>query len=250
MPAVHGTDRLVAMTHDTLAAVLWDMDGTLIDSEPLWLESELAMLRRYGIAMPDDTQQRLVGTGLWEAAGFFQRLGVPLTADQIVAEWVAGVATGLAQSEPVWRPGAPELLESLRVAGIPCALVTMSVRSLAEDVVAHLPEGSFAAIVPGDEVEFEKPHPDPYLRGAAALGVSIDRCLALEDSPTGLRSASAAGSVAIGVPNLVSLREAPADALFPTLSGLDANSLIRAFSELRPAGRTEYTDQTAEEAEL
>ena len=221
------------MTDLTLAAVLWDMDGTLIDSEPLWLEAELAILKRYGIPMTSEIRDRLIGSGLWDAAELFRELGVRLSADDIVAEWVAYVGAGLSRTDPNWRPGAPELLASLAGAGIPCALVTMSVRSLAEQVAALLPTGTFTAIVGGDEVDHAKPHPEPYLRGAAALGVPIEHCLVLEDSPTGLRSAAASGAVAIGVPNLVSLHGLSAHALWSTLRGTDAQVLRREFGALR-----------------
>lgn len=216
-----------------LSAVLWDLDGTIIDSEPLWLAAEQAMLDRFGIPLTAETRDRLVGTGLWEAAEQFRQMGVEMSADDIVAEWVAGVARGFDRLAPAWRPGAPELLHSLRDAGIPCALVTMSVRSLAEQVVRELPTGVFSAIVAGDEVAHAKPHPDPYLRAAAALGVPIEQCLAIEDSPTGLRSASASGAIAIGVPNLVPLDEAPAHALWPSLAGVEAGRVRAAFASLR-----------------
>lgn len=209
------------------------MDGTLIDSEPLWIEVELAMLRRYGLEMSAETHERMIGSGLWEAAEHFRDLGVPLSADEIVSEWVEGVARGIAETEPQWRPGARELLASLHAAGIPCALVTMSTRSLADAVVAMLPPGTFRAIIAGDEVEHEKPHPDPYLRGAAALGVPIAGCLAFEDSPTGLTSAHTAGAIAIGVPNMVPLDSAPSHTLLPTLAGLDAPTLTAHFARLR-----------------
>lgn len=217
-----------------MQAVLWDMDGTIIDSEPLWLASEQAMLARYGIELTAETRDRLVGTGLWDAAARFQELGVPLSADAIVDEWVADVARGIVSGEARWRPGARDLLASLTDAGIPCALVTMSVQALADIVVAQLPPQTFSAIISGDAAHPPKPHPDPYLRGAAALGVAVDACLALEDSPTGLRSAMAAGAVAIGVPHLVSLEDAPAHALWKTLEGHSAASLLEAFQRLRP----------------
>lgn len=221
------------MTEQNLAAVLWDMDGTLIDSEPLWLEAELAILDRYGIPMTPQLRDSLIGSGLWDAAESFRELGVPLSADEIVAEWAVHVGAGLASTEPAWRPGAPELLASLVDAGIPCALVTMSVRTLAEQVVRLLPAGTFSTIVAGDEVDHAKPHPEPYLRGAAALGVPIEQCIALEDSLTGLRSAVASGAVAIGLPNLVSLRGSSAHALWSTLHGTDAQILRSQFAALR-----------------
>lgn len=238
------------MTSDALAAVLWDMDGTLIDSEPLWIKAELAMLERYGLSMSEETHRRMIGSGLWDAAAHFQDLGVPLGADAIVAEWVAGVQQGLRETEPQWRPGARELLASLRDSGVPCALVTMSVRSLADQVVSLLPEGTFRAIVAGDEVAHEKPHPDPYLRGAAALGVPIDSCLAFEDSPTGLRSAFASGAVAIGLPNVVPLDEAPSHALLGSLTGLDTAQLREVFVQLREQATIQTVENDTEEAAL
>lgn len=221
------------MISDDFAAVLWDMDGTLIDSEPLWIETELAMLRRYGLEMTAATHERLIGSGLWEAAEHFRELGVPLSADEIVAEWVRDVSRGIASSEPQWRPGAVELLHELAQAKIPCALVTMSVRSLAEAVIAMLPAGSFSAIVAGDEVEKAKPDPDPYLRGAAALGVPIEACIAFEDSPTGLTSAFRSGAAAIGIPNMVSLDSAPAHRLIPSLADMSVDQLRQLHRTIR-----------------
>lgn len=236
------------MTSDTLAAVLWDMDGTLIDSEAMWIAVELEMLERYGLQMTEDTHRRLIGSGLWDAANHFRDLGVPLDADEIVAEWVDGVARWMAESEPEWRPGAKTLLASLREDGVPCALVTMSVRSLADAVVAMLPEDTFQAIIAGDEVTHEKPHPDPYLRGAAALGVPITSCMALEDSPTGLKSAFASGAVTVGIPHLVKLEHLPAHMFLETLEGLDAVVMGNQFKKLRDDSPAFYKDKSAKEA--
>lgn len=236
------------MKSDNFAAVLWDMDGTLIDSEPLWIETELEMLRRYGLEMSTETHQRLIGSGLWEAAEHFRDLGVPLSADEIVAEWVYGVSRGIANSEPQWRPGAVELLASLKQAGVPCALVTMSTRSLADAVISMLPAGTFSAVIAGDEVTHAKPHPEPYLLGAAALNVSIESCLALEDSPTGLTSAFSSGATAIGIPNMVSLDEAPAHRLIPTLADFDADTLRELHNDIRAAfsAPTSVTEEIAQ----
>ncbi|NLA66017.1 MAG: HAD family phosphatase [Leucobacter sp.] len=232
------------MNAESLDAVLWDMDGTLIDSEPLWLRAELAMLERFGIEMTAATHERLIGSGLWEAAEHFRELGVPMPADDIVAEWVVSVTQGLHEAPLDWRPGARELLRSLTAAGVPCALVTMSTRSLAEAVIASLEPGMFQAVIAGDEVTFAKPHPEPYLLGAAALGVEISRCVALEDSPTGLRSAYASGAVAVGIPNLLPLTEEPSHQLLPTLAGVDAAELRNLFH----AVRTQVTDSAIHSA--
>ncbi len=212
------------------AAVLWDMDGTLIDSEPLWLAAELAMLERYGLDLTDAVRDQLVGSGLRTAAAMFQELGVPLSIDEIVAEWTAGVIAGLHAAGPQWRPGAIELLESLREAEIPSGLVTMAVREIADAVLSLLPHSlEFVGVVAGDEVTHEKPHPEPYLLGARELGVDIAACVALEDSATGLRAAHASGAVAVGIRHLVSLDGVPAHELWDTLAGVSADRLSERF---------------------
>ncbi len=212
--------------------MLWDLDGTILDSDPLWGRAEAEMLERFGIEYTDQIRDMLIGSGLWEAAERFQELGVRMSADEIVAEWVASVGPAIGRGEAHWRPGARELIESLRFARIPCAMVTMSVRSLADRVAELLPAGSFEVIVAGDEVTRPKPHPEPYLRAADALGVPIEQCLAIEDSPTGLRSARSSGAVAIGVPNMLPLDTSPAHELWPSLRSLDAGAVREAFARL------------------
>lgn len=225
------------------AAVLWDMDGTLIDSEPLWLETELQMLRRYGLELTDELRDSLVGSGLQTAARLFQDLGVPLSSDEIIGEWTAGVIAGLRAEVPQWRPGALELLASLRDAGIPFGLVTMAVREIADAVLALLPEGlEFASVLGGDEVTREKPDPEPYVLGARMLGVRIEDCVALEDSGTGVRSARASGAVTFGIPNLLPLDAAPAHELWPTLAGVDADHLTQRFRLYASAEHTTGED--------
>ena len=224
-----------ALEHTHPAAVLWDMDGTLIDSEPLWLAAETAMLGRYGLEMTEEVRDQIVGSGLRTGAALFQRLGVPMEIDAIVDEWADAVIAGLRANEAEWRPGAVELLESLRDAGIQAALVTMSVRRIADAVVEMLPAGLFAAVIAGDEVAHEKPHPEPYLAAAQQLGVQIEACLALEDSVTGLRSAHSSGAVTVGIPHILRLDEAPSHELWDSLEGVNAARLSERFAELRAA---------------
>jgi HAD superfamily hydrolase (TIGR01509 family) len=132
-----------------------------------------------------------------------------------------------------WRPGARELLAELGARGIPCALVTMSWTRFAVAVVEALPAGSFAAVVAGDDVTHGKPHPEPYLTGAARLGVDPSRCVAIEDSPTGVRSASAAGCVVVAVPNVVPIPAELGDVRLDTLDGFGADALAEAFDRRR-----------------
>jgi len=125
---------------------------------------------------------------------------IELTPVEIVHELLAGVVASVAEHVP-WRPGARELLASLVDHAVPCALVTMSWESLAMAVVSNLPKGSFAAVVTGDVVQHGKPHPEPYLAAARLLGVDLGACIAIEDSPNGVRAAKAAGLACVAVPN-------------------------------------------------
>ena len=201
------------------AAVLWDLDGTIIDSEPLWLNTEQQMLARYGLKLTDEIVEKMVGIDLRDGAQLFQRLGVPLTVSEIIGEWVTGVNEQLLRGEAAWRPGARELLAEVRAAGVKNALVTMSTFAIAQRVADLLPAGTFDTVVAGDHVTRGKPHPDAYLLAAEQLGVSAADCLAFEDSRTGLTAASAAGAVSVGVKHLQELHDVPAHAVIPSLLG-------------------------------
>ena len=194
------------------------MDGTLVDTERYWMAAEEELVESFGGRWTHEDALGLVGSGLWESARVFQAAGVDLDADTIVARLTARVQEQLAEHGVPWRPGARELLEALRQASVPTALVTMSVRSMADDVVRAIPFEAFDVIVTGDAVGNAKPHPEPYLTAANALGVDVRDCVAIEDSPAGLTSAWSAGAVTVGVPNFLALEEAPAHVLWPTLA--------------------------------
>lgn len=208
------------------AAVLWDMDGTLVDTEPYWIECEHELVAEHGGVWTDEHAHNLVGNALTVSAAYIREHGgVDLPDDEIVAILSAGVAERVRRRVP-WRPGAPELLEALFEAGVPCALVTMSYRELAEAVVGALPPGRFAALVTGDQVGNGKPHPEPYLTAAARLGVPVERCLAIEDSPTGVASAAAAGVPVLAVQHLVPIAAGPGRVVLATLEGLAPADLV------------------------
>ncbi|MBT2515846.1 HAD family phosphatase [Streptomyces sp. ISL-90] len=224
------------MTTRLPAAVLWDMDGTLVDTEPYWMAAEEELVGSFGGTWTHEDALALVGTGLWEAATVFQSFGVDLDADTIVARLTGRVSEQLVAHGVPWRPGARELLEALREASVPTALVTMSIRSMADEVVAAIPFTAFDVIVTGDSVTEAKPHPEPYLTAAAELGVDIRDCVAIEDSPAGVMSAFTAGAVAVGVPNIISLDDTPASVLWTTLAGksvADVAALVPAREKSR-----------------
>jgi HAD superfamily hydrolase (TIGR01509 family) len=201
------------------AAVLWDMDGTLVDTEPYWIECERELVTRYGHEWSDDDAHALVGNPLLVSAEYIRERGhVPLAPEVIVEVLLDGVVERVRRHVP-FRPGARELLEALLAAGVPCALVTMSYRRFADAVVEALPPGAFAAVVVGDEVTHGKPHPEPYLTAAARLGVAPEACVAIEDSPTGVASAVAAGVPTLAVEHLVPISPGPLRTIVHSLEG-------------------------------
>lgn len=208
------------------AAVLWDMDGTLVDTEPYWMECEHALVAEHGGVWTQEHAHNLVGNQLTVSAQYIREHGgVDLPDEEIVDLLSAGVIERVRRRVP-WRPGALALLEDLYRTGVPCALVTMSYRELAEAVVAALPPGRFATLVTGDRVDNGKPHPEPYLTAAAELGVRVQDCVAIEDSPTGVDSATAAGVPVLAVAHLVPIDPAPGRVLLTTLEGLAAADLV------------------------
>ena len=189
----------------TLAAVLWDMDGTLVDTEPYWIAAEYDIVESHGGTWSHEHALALVGSDLLDSGAYIRDHGpVPLTPHEIVEMLLDRVVASVREEIP-WRPGARELLEECRLSPVPTALVTMSWRRFVEPVVEALPAGSFDTVVVGDDVANGKPHPEPYLLAARRLGADPARCLAIEDSPTGVASALAAGCTVLAVPNHVPL---------------------------------------------
>ncbi|WP_314457264.1 HAD family phosphatase [uncultured Microbacterium sp.] len=225
------------MTSPALAAVLWDMDGTLVDTEPYWMAAETPLVERFGGTWSHEQALGMVGLALEDSARLLQNAGVPWGVDEIIAYLTDEVLRQLAVTGVPFRPGARELLADLKATGIKTALVTMSMRRMALSVVDLINFPAFDVVIAGDDVERPKPHPDPYLQAAAALGVDIRDTVAIEDSPNGLRSAVASGAVSLGVPLMVPLDGVGAHAQWPDLAGrtsTDLRALHAAHVQTRP----------------
>jgi HAD superfamily hydrolase (TIGR01509 family) len=209
------------------AAVLWDLDGTIVDTEPLWMAAEHELAAAHGKIWTEEDALQLVGNSLIASGEYIRdRLELAMTAEEVVDFLVDRLAASL-RGHVEWRPGARELITALAEVGVPQALVTMSYASIAEPVAAVLP---FAAAVTGDAVSRPKPFPDPYLLAAEKLGVDASRCLAIEDSRTGATSANAAGCDVLAVPHFVTVPEADRRVLIPTLAGVTPADLDGYFS--------------------
>jgi HAD superfamily hydrolase (TIGR01509 family) len=212
-----------------LAAVLWDMDGLLVDSEPLWTVAEQELADRLGGTFTPELKALIVGTRLDVAVPLFlTHLGHPASPEAVqeAAAWLLARVVELFAQPIDLQPGAVALLAELDAAGVPQALVSSSYRVLVDAVLAH-GVGPFALTVAGDEVGRGKPHPEPYLTAAARLGVDPRRCVVLEDSPAGVASGEAAGCAVVAVPSLaeVVLSEAPRRQVRPSLTAVSLDDL-------------------------
>jgi HAD superfamily hydrolase (TIGR01509 family) len=208
-----------------MQAVLWDMDGTLVDTEPYWIATEFAMAEKYGATWSEAHALELVGNDLVTSGRYIKEvMGLAQTPEEIVEELLDGVVAQVERAVP-WRPGAVELLTALTAARVRCGLVTMSYQRFVAPILAQLPPETFRVVVTGEQVERGKPHPEPYLTAAAALGVPPEECVAIEDSNTGAKSAEAAGCTVLVVENHVPVLDGPRRVFRDSLEGLSVEDL-------------------------
>lgn len=213
-------------------AILWDMDGTIVDTEDYWIVAELELVQLFGGSWTHEDGIKVIGQGLPETAAIMQQHGVNLTIDEIIQALTNRVLEQLEVAVP-WRPGAVELMHQFQAIGIPQAMVTMSIERMARAVIAMIPGLPLTEVVAGDNVLKSKPDPEAYLLGSNKLNVDISRCVAFEDSPSGCRSAFSAGAVTFGVKNLVSLEGISTDITLDTLAGVSAEQVFEIFAAKR-----------------
>ena len=211
------------------AAVLWDMDGTLVDSEKIWDVSLADLSAHLGGRLSDRARESMVGSNMDRSMQLlFADLGLPADPAAVAdaGRWVTRRTAELFAADLPWRPGAREALAEVRAAGLPMALVTSTERSLTEIALDRIGRHFFHVTVCGDEVDGQnKPHPEPYLRAARLLGVDPAACVAVEDSPTGSAAAVAAGCTTLVVPCDVPVPPGDGKVFRTTLVGLTAADL-------------------------
>nr|WP_264674152.1 HAD family phosphatase [Nocardioides lijunqiniae] len=207
------------------AAVLWDMDGTLVDTEPYWIDVEFEIAEQHGGTWSREHALQLVGNDLLSSGRYIrEHMGIDLSAEEIVERLLDGVVARVSDAVP-WCAGAREMLLALREADVPMALVTMSYARFVAPILDQLPPGTFDVIVTGDQVTQGKPHPEPYLTAAASLGLAPEDCVAVEDSTTGTTSAVSAGCQVLVIPNHVTVAPGPRRHFRDSLLGLTVADL-------------------------
>jgi HAD superfamily hydrolase (TIGR01509 family) len=224
-----------------LRAVLFDMDGTLVQTEEHWGQAMSALAARLGGEMSAAARQRTVGTSMRTAmAVLHEDLGVVRTEAELLADagWVEEETARLMADDVHWQPGARSLVAAVRAAGLRTALVTTTPRRLAAIVLASIGEvapgvPAFDATVCGDEVPALKPDPAPYRQAMAALGVPPEECVVVEDSEVGIASGLAAGAAVLGVPALQAVPPAPGLVLRKSLAGVGVEDLADILSAAR-----------------
>jgi HAD superfamily hydrolase (TIGR01509 family) len=210
-----------------LVAVLFDMDGLLVSTEETWFAVETELMGELGGSWGPEHQAALVGGPLDRSAQYMLDLAGRPDVDRawVEAALLEGMVNQLRQGPVRWMPGARELLGEVTDAGVPVALVSASYRCIVDAVLEVVGRERFATTVSADDVPRTKPHADPYLAAAAALGVDPTRCVALEDSAIGAASARAAGCVTVAVPSIVPVDPATVDAVVSSLADIDLSWL-------------------------
>jgi HAD superfamily hydrolase (TIGR01509 family) len=203
-----------------LLGVLFDMDGLLVDSEPLWFEVESSVMARLGGSWGERDQAALVGGSLDKSLDYLLAKASRPASRHTVGRWmVDGMVELLSSREVPVMPGARQLLAEVAAAGVPYGLVTSSERPVMEAVLARL-NVTFPVTVCGDDVSHSKPDPEPYLLAAAKLGAGPGSCVAIEDSPNGVAAAEAAGCITVAVPSIVPIGPAPGRTVAGSLTEL------------------------------
>ncbi|WP_329079268.1 MULTISPECIES: HAD family hydrolase [unclassified Streptosporangium] len=212
-----------------MEAVLFDMDGLLVDSEKIWFQVETEVMERLGGEWGEAHQENLVGGSMPATVAYMLRIsGGGATPAEVEAWMLEGMIARLAGGVEM-MPGAAELLAEVRGAGLATALVTSSVRPIAEACLKSIGAYNFDRVVTGDDVARTKPDPEPYLTGARLLGVDPARCVALEDSPNGVTSATAAGCRVVAVPSVLPIPAAPGRLVVGSLLEVDV-AILRSLS--------------------
>ncbi|MFA7764141.1 HAD family hydrolase [Streptomyces sp. NPDC048723] len=213
-----------------LAAVLFDMDGTLVDTEVLWWRTTEEIAGGLGHRLTGADAPEVVGRAVEDTAAHLVRVSGGGDPSEVAAALTESFFRGVEAGAPM-RPGAQRLLTALEAEGVPFALVSASPRVVVDSVVggslAHVP---FAFTLSADDTARTKPHPDPYREAAGRLGLAPRACVAVEDSPDGAASAEAAGCAVLVVPSLLAVPASPPRTFAESLEDVTVARLRRCLT--------------------
>jgi HAD superfamily hydrolase (TIGR01509 family) len=216
-----------------LQAVLFDMDGVLVDSEPLWFQAETTVMARLGGSWGEGDQHALLGGSMDVTVAYLLDRGTRQVEPAVVANWLTARMAELLASGPLpVMPGAQELVTEVCAAGLPYGLVTSSEREIMEAVLARFSPG-FPVTVCAEDVARCKPDPEGYLLAAEKLSVDPRACVVIEDSRNGVAAAGAAGCVVVAVPGAVPIPPAPGRFVVSSLAGLSLTWLQSQYARIR-----------------
>lgn len=184
------------------AAVLFDHDGTLVDTEPLWAAAKEEIAEAHGAAWTEQDTLDCLGQPMSMTLDRLEQIGVDLPREELLGLLARTAQQKVAEANIEFLPGVADLLADLAEAGIPAAIVTNATSEVARATAARAPEGLVRTVIGNEDVSSPKPNPEPYLLAARRLGVPIEDCVAVEDSPSGAASASAAGARVVVVPGM------------------------------------------------
>ena len=211
-------------------AFFFDMDGLSVDTEPLWLKTEVELANEYGADWSLADQAHCLG-GPMSKVGIYlgEKSGRPDLAEWFSDEMVRRMAQRCS-SGVSFMPGVEELLTEISALEIPLALVSASPRPIVDAVLNGLSKNYYHFSISASEVTRSKPFPDPYLLAAEKFDVDISESIVLEDSATGVASATAAGAYVVAVPHLVPIEPAPRRITLKSLENLTVTELIKQFN--------------------
>lgn len=216
-----------------MSAILFDMDGTLVDSEPLWLAAEIEVMKNVGVTWTPEDQLSCLGGPRSKTERIMQEKSGFTKPDGYFGQALDNLMEEKLAKELKLIPGALELILDCKSNGVKCGLVTASGARLMHVVLDHFPKDTFDTVISGDDVKNSKPNPEPYLLAARRLSVDIRKSLVIEDSLTGVSSGLASGAQVIGIPHLVQLPEHENLRVVTELKELNFKKLIMWYPYLK-----------------
>jgi HAD superfamily hydrolase (TIGR01509 family) len=207
-------------------AVLFDLDGLLVDSEPVWFEVEAAAVVRLGGSWAAEHQAAVIGGTMDASCRYMiEHTGADITVDELSDQLIGEMVRRFRDALPV-HEGALELVDAVRAAGVSTGLVSSSYRVLVDAALDRLGHDRFDVTVAGDEVARGKPDPEPYRTACDRLGVNPQATVVLEDAASGVVAAEAAGCVVVAVPSVAPIEPALRRAVVPRLADIDVDWLL------------------------